>query len=141
LVSQEAREGLVPILTGGNLHQGWIDYEHCYSGLWMPREAAPSLRKFYSFPHIVIGHTKGGKLVAAIDTKCYPWREDIHLVPKEDGLDLNAITSFLNSDAAQQYMHSLYRDITPHVTITQLRQFPIKNEIAYGERKRSTRLI
>jgi len=141
LVSQEAREGLVPILTGRNLHSGWIDYEHCYSGLWMPREAAPSLRKFYSFPHIVIGHTKGGKVVAAIDTKCYPWREDIHLVPRAEDLDLDAITSFLNSNAAQQYMYSLYRDITPHTTITQLRQFPINNEVAYGEGKRSARLV
>lgn len=126
LVSDEPKEGLVPILTGRNLRSGWIDYEQCYSGLWMPREAAPSLRSFYAFPHIVVGHTKGGKLVAAVDKRCYPWREDIHLVPKAEELDLDAITLYLNSEHVQQYMHMLYRDITPHVTITQLKQLPIR---------------
>ena len=127
LVSQEPRDGLVPVLTGRNLHAGWIDYDHCYSGLWMPREAAPSLRSFYAFPHIVVGHTKGGKLVAAVDERCYPWREDIHLVPKLHGLDLDIITSYLNSEEVQRYMSSLYRDITPHVTITQLKQLPVRS--------------
>lgn len=126
LVSQEPREGLVPILTGRNLHSGWIDYDHNYSGLWMPREAAPSLRSFYAFPHIVVGHTKGGKLVAAVDKQCYPWREDIHLVPKVDELDLDVITLYLNSEHVQQYMYMLYRDITPHVTITQLKRLPVR---------------
>jgi adenine-specific DNA-methyltransferase len=43
-VVREPKEGLVPILTGRNLKPGWI-----YSGLWMPREEAPSLRFFYAF--------------------------------------------------------------------------------------------
>jgi adenine-specific DNA-methyltransferase len=128
LVSQEPKEGLVPVLTGRNLHAGWIDYDHSHSELWMPREAAPSLRSFYAFPHIVVGHTKGGKLVAAVDKQCYPWREDIHLVPKVNGLDLDEITLYLNSEHVQQYMHMLYKDITPHVTITQLKQLPIRRK-------------
>lgn len=140
LVSAEPREGLVPILTGRNLHLGWIDYGHCYSGLWMPREAAPSLRSFYAFPHIVVGHTKGGKLVAAIDKQCYPWREDIHLVPKVDELDLDAITLYLNSDHVQQYMHMLYKNITPHVTITQLKRLPMRR-ILDGKHSKSLALI
>jgi len=140
LVSQEPREGLVPVLTGRNLHPGWIDYDHCYSGLWMPREAAPSLRSLYAFPHIVVGHTKGGKLVAAVDKQCYPWREDIHLVPKMDELDLNAITLYLNSEHVQQYMHMLYKDITPHVTITQLKQLPIRRT-PVGKRSNSFEFI
>lgn len=139
LVSREEKEGSVPVLTGRNLHSGWIDYNNCYSGLWMPREAAVSLRSFYSFPHIVIGHTKGGKLVAAVDKECYPWREDIHLVPKDEGFDLDAITLYLNSDEVQKYMNSLYKDITPHVTITQLRQVPVR--VAIGESRRSTKFI
>jgi adenine-specific DNA-methyltransferase len=128
-VSREQKDGLVPILTGRNLHSGWIDYDQCYSGFWMAREKAPSLRKYYAFPHIVVGHTKGGKLVAAMDNRCYPWREDIHLVPKAPGLDLDAITDYLNSEAVQQYMHTLYKDITPHVTITQLKQLPLRIEV------------
>jgi len=126
LVLREQKNGLVPILTGRNLHSGWIDYEHCYSGLWMPREAAPSLRSFYAFPHIVVGHTKGGKLIAAVDKLCYPWREDIHLVPKIDGLDLKEITEYLNSVPVQHYLKMLYKDITPHITITQLKELPVR---------------
>ncbi len=126
LVSKELGQGLVPVLTGRNLHAGWIDYDRNYSGLWMPREAAPSLRSFYALPHIIVGHTKGGKLVAAVDQQCYPWREEIHLVPKLKGLDLDEITLYLNSEAVQRYMHMLYKDITPHVTITQLKQLPVR---------------
>lgn len=139
LVSTESREGLVPILTGRNLHPGWIDYEHCYSGLWMPREPAPSLRSFYAFPHIVVGHTKGGKLVAAVDKQCYPWREDIHLVPKVGDLDLDAVMPYLNSEHVQQYMHMLYKDITPHVTITQLKRLPMR--IPDGKHSKSFAII
>lgn len=140
LVSKQRKNGLVPILTGRNLHSVGIDYDHCYSGLWMPKEAAPSLRSFYAFPHIVVGHTKGGKLVAAVDKQCYPWREDIHLVPKVDELDLDAITLYLNNERVQQYMHMLYRDITPHVTITQLKQLPIRRT-PDGKRNNSLKLI
>lgn len=126
LIAQEPRDGLVPVLTGRNLHSGSIDYDCCYSRLWMPKEAAPTLRSFYAFPHIVVGHTKGGKLSAAIDERCYPWREEIHLVPKVKNLDLEAITQYLNSEPVQRYMRILYKDITPHVTITQLKRLPLR---------------
>jgi len=125
LVSKEPGPGLVPILTGRNLHPGRIDYERCYSGLWMPQEAGPSLRPFYAFPHLVIGHTKGGKVVAAVDEKCYPWREDFHLVPKLEGINIYTTAAYLNSEAVQQYVSCLYRDISPHVTTTQLRVLPV----------------
>ncbi|MBT9139009.1 MAG: Modification methylase TaqI [Syntrophomonadaceae bacterium] len=138
-VEHEPKDGLVPILTGRNLHPGWIDYDRCYSGLWMPREKAPSLRGYYAFPHIVIGHTKGGKLVAAVDKRCYPWREDIHLVPRVQGLDLNAITDYLNSEPVQQYMRSLYKDITPHVTITQLKKLPLRR--THGKDGKQSKLL
>jgi len=140
LVSSEPRDGLVPILTGRNLHPGFIDYERCYSGLWMPKEAAASLRNFYAFAHIVVGHTKGGKLVAAVDELCYPWREEIHLVPKVDGLNLDAVTEYLNSARVQHYMRILYKDITPHTTITQLKQLPMKG-VLDGKRNKRLALI
>lgn len=71
LVSRLPEPGLVPVLTGRNLHPGWIDHDKCYSRFWMPKEAAPSLRAFYGFPHIVVGHTKGGRVEAAVDKRCY----------------------------------------------------------------------
>lgn len=125
-VSTTPRPGLVPVLTGRNLHRGWIDYENCFSGLWMPLEEAPSLRSFYAIPHLVVGHTKGGKVVAAIDKRCYPWREDIHLIPKCQGVDLDTVEAYLNSEQVEEYMRKLYKDITPHLTITQLKQLPLK---------------
>lgn len=132
LVRKSPRDGLVPILTGRNLHPGRIDYDHCYSGYWMPKDAASSLREFYGIPHLVVGHTKGGRVVAAIDDKCYPWREEMHLVPKIKGIDLAAATEYLNSDQVQGYMHTLYRDITPHLTATQLGLLPLTSRLAEG---------
>jgi hypothetical protein len=50
----------------------------------MPPEDAPRLRAFYALPHIVVAHTKGTRVVAAVDRRCYPWREEFHLVPVAD---------------------------------------------------------
>jgi adenine-specific DNA-methyltransferase len=124
-VSTKPCDGYVPVLTGRNLKAGWIDYEHCYSGLWFPKDAAPTLRFFYAFPHIVVGHTKGTRVVAALDDRCYPWREEFHLIPKVSGLNLSAIVKHLNSDPIQRYVRQLYRDFVPHLTMTMLVRVPI----------------
>ena len=124
-MSTKPCDGYVPVLTGRNLKAGWIDYEHCYSGLWFPKDAAPTLRFFYAFPHIVVGHTKGTKVVAALDERCYPWREEFHLVPKVSRLDLPAIVKHLNSDPIQKYVQQLYRDFVPHLTTPMLVRVPI----------------
>ncbi|MCS7192768.1 MAG: Eco57I restriction-modification methylase domain-containing protein [Armatimonadetes bacterium] len=128
-VSTKPQSGLVPVLTGRNLKTGWIDYEHCYSGFWMPKEAAPTLRFFYGFPHIVVGHTKGTKVVTAVDERCYPWREEFHLIPKVHGLDLHAIVRYLNSKPVQEYVRCLYRDFVPHLTLTMLKRVPIPQDL------------
>lgn len=129
LVSVNQKNGFVPILTGRNLKSGWIDYETPYSGLWMPRKAAPTLRSFYGFPHLVIGHTKGSRLVAAVDRRCYPWREEFHLVPRVNGINLDAFTRYLNSQDVQDYLRTLYRDLIPHLTMTQLKSLPVPKEM------------
>jgi adenine-specific DNA-methyltransferase len=124
LTSTTPKPGYLPVLKGNNLHPGWIDYDRCYSGLWIPQKVVRSLRKFYAVPHIVVGHTKGGKIVAAVDKKCYPWVEEIHLIPKLK-VNLDDIVKYLNSQEVQMYMHQLYKDITPHTTITQLKLLPL----------------
>lgn len=130
-VVTEPQHGYVPILTGRNLKAGWIDYETCYSGFWMPKEDAPSLLPFYAFPHIVVGHTKGTRVVAALDDRCYPWREEFHLVPKEGILtDLQTIVRYLNSELIQTHVKMLYRDLVPHLTMTMLKRVPIPPELA-----------
>lgn len=125
-VRSEPGEGLVPVLTGRNLRAGWIDYDTCYSGWWFPKERAPELRSFYAFPHLVVAHTKGTSVVAAVDERCYPWREEFHLVPKEHGIDLHAVCDYLNSERVQEYVRSLYRDFVPHLTATMLRKIPLE---------------
>ncbi len=129
-VSTKPKDGYVPVLTGRNLKAGWIDYEHCYSGFWFPKDAASTLRFFYGFPHIVVGHTKGTRVVAALDDRCYPWREEFHLVPKVFGLDLAAIVRHLNSEPIQRYVHQLYRDFVPHLTMTMLVRVPIPTALS-----------
>lgn len=124
-VALEKREGYVPILTGRNLHAGWIDYDTCYSGLWMPHERVVELRTFYGFPHLVVAHTKGARVVCAYDERCYPWREEFHLVPKAGGLDLPSIREHLNSEPVQRYVRQLYRDFVPHLTASMLRRIPL----------------
>lgn len=125
LTSLKPGPGLVPALTGRNLAPGRIDYQRCYSGYYFPLRAASDLRIFYGSAHIVVGHTKGGRVVAAVDDRCYPWREEMHIVPKVQGVALKPIVDYLNSEEVQRYMKSLYREITPHLTITQLKLLPI----------------
>ena len=125
LVSTSPGPGLVPVLTGRNLRKGRIDYENCFSGLYFPKKKAGELREFYNSRHIVVGHTKGGRVVAAVDELCYPWREELHLTPKISGLALKPMVDYLNSEEVQGYMKTLYKEITPHLTITQLKLFPI----------------
>jgi len=38
------------------------------------------------------------------------------------------ITKYLNSEEVQQYVKTLYKDITPHITITQLKLLPLPRE-------------
>jgi adenine-specific DNA-methyltransferase len=125
LVRQQPLAGDVPILTGRNLHPGWIDYGTCYSGYWMPLKHAADLRDFYGFPHLVVAHTKGTRVVAAVDERCYPWREEFHLIPKIEGIDLRAVTEYLNGDAVQRYVQALYRDFVPHLTAAMLKSTPL----------------
>ncbi len=125
-VVSEPRAGYVPVLTGRNLGAGVIDYERCYSGLWMPKERATELRAFYGFPHLVVGHTKGTRVVCAVDERCYPWREEFHLVPKAGyAPDLGSVCAYLNSEAVQRAVELLYRDLVPHLTRTMLERVPI----------------
>ncbi len=136
LVISEPREGYVPVLTGRNLKRGFIDYETCYSGWWMRREDAVQLRAFYGAPHLVVGHTKGAQLVGAIDWRCFPWREEYHLIPRAGvQVDLCAAERYLNSERVQAYLQSLYRDLTPHLTKTMLAKVPLLQKgigLAFG---------
>jgi adenine-specific DNA-methyltransferase len=96
----------------------------------MAYERAAELRAFYGFPHLVVAHTKGTRVVCAIDERCYPWREEFHLIPKYAGIDLHAVMEWLNSMSIQYYVESLYRDFVPHLTLAMLTKLPLPYYIA-----------
>ncbi|MGC8838646.1 MAG: TaqI-like C-terminal specificity domain-containing protein [Anaerolineae bacterium] len=96
----------------------------------MPLQHAPTLRPSYSYPHIVVAHTKGTRVVAALDDRCYPWREEFHLVPRVEVADLQGVVDHLNSEAVQRYTRGLYRDFVPHLTATMLRHIPIPSMLS-----------
>ncbi|NTW50375.1 MAG: N-6 DNA methylase [Chlorobiales bacterium] len=121
-------KGRVPLLTGRNLKPNAIEYDKNYTGLWIEHKHASSLRSFYGFPHLVVGHTKGARVVAAYDDKCYPWREEFHLVPKFP-IDESRILEYMNSAAMQSYVQTLYRNLIPHLTKTQLEALPVAEAV------------
>lgn len=123
-VHEKPARGRVPLLTGRNLKPGLIEYDRNYTGLWVQHKHASTLRPFYGFSHLVVGHTKGAKVVAAYDEKCYAWREEFHLVPKVQ-IDERRVLKYLNSAELQHYVKSLYRDLIPHLTKTQLLALPL----------------
>ncbi len=126
LVRESPSAELVPVLTGRNLKSGYIDYDSCFSGWWMRVEDAPKLRWFYGVPHLVVGHTKGLRMVCALDYKCYPWREEYHLVPKDGvSVDWFALEEYLNGDTVQEYLSDVYRGISPHLTKSVLQKVPV----------------
>ncbi len=139
-VRMEPGPGLVPVLTGRNLNPGWIDYERGASGLWMPKERAKELRDFYATPHLVVAHTKGTRVVAAWDERAYPWREEFHLLPKEGvRLDPSSLVQWLNSEAMQKHVRTLYRDSVPHLTLRMLERLPVRREYGFHTSPESAR--
>ena len=122
--------GRLPVLTGRNLKRGWIDYETNHSGLWVERERVGELKPFYRVPRVVVGHTKTrGAIVAAVDARGYPWREEFHLVPRHP-VDLEAVAAHLNSPEMQRYVATLYRDLTKHLNRNQLCRLPLPERFA-----------
>jgi adenine-specific DNA-methyltransferase len=130
-VSSVPKRGYLPVLTGKNLKQGYIDYKNCYAGLYFNKKYISSLREFYSLPHIVVAHTKGAKVVAAYDYKCYPWREEFHLIPKHrlSRKTILKIVDYLNSYTVNSYIQTMYRDFVPHLTLRMLERIPIPYDI------------
>jgi adenine-specific DNA-methyltransferase len=128
------QQGYVCVLDGYNIKPNKIDYCRCYTDFWVPKDSVGKIRWFFTVPHIVVGDTKGGtsgtEIVAAIDYKCYPWRQQIHLIPRVSMSmkELEDITKYLNSEDVKKYIKTLYKDITPHTTITQLKLLPLPKE-------------
>jgi len=127
-LSKVKMEGYIPLLNGKNLKPKTIDYKTCYTGYYIKPEDVPKLRSWFSKDRIVVGHTKGGKLVAALESRHYAWTGDVyHLIPKFNiqTLRMEDIVEVLNSKVMNAYMYEKYREITPHTTKTQLQILPL----------------
>jgi len=121
----------VCVLKGDNIIKpNVIDYKSCHSGIWIPKDAIGEFKKYFTVPHIVVRDTADGNVVAAFDDRCYPWLEQNHLIPKVSLTmdELKEVTKYLNSKEVQWYVRTLYKDITPHTTITQLKLLPLPKE-------------
>ena len=131
----KANNGALPFMNGRNIKKGKIERKG-YVNLWLMEKEVAKLKSFYSvLPRIVVGHTKGGKVFAAMEKKPYPYVGDVyHLLPKPtlNSDELKAITDWLNSKTIEKYMVTLYREITPHTTATQLKRVPIDVKVNRG---------
>lgn len=112
--SNELLDGYLPILNGRNLKPFKIDYETNFSGYWIKSDEIKTLKSFYLKEHIAVGHTKGGRVVAALDSKKYPWISDVYLLfPKHSvftRFKMEDIVYILNSDLMNKYARTLYRE-------------------------------
>jgi len=128
-LSYEKDNESVPFLNGRNIKKGFITRDN-YTHLWLKRSEVPQLKAFYKIlPRIAVGHTKGGKIFAAIEDNLYPYVGDVyHLLPKTQltRMKLEKILKWLNSKEIEEYVKTVYKEITPHITKTQLKLIPLK---------------
>jgi adenine-specific DNA-methyltransferase len=125
----------LPLMNGRNLRKGFIERRN-YTSWWLHPKDVLALKQFYGVvPRIVVGHTKGGKIVAAVENHVYPYVGDVyHLLPRRPLTiqQLEAIVDWLNSDEIDSYVRSLYKDISPHITATQLKIVPLPDNLELG---------
>ncbi|OQA92108.1 MAG: Modification methylase TaqI [Elusimicrobia bacterium ADurb.Bin231] len=134
----------LPLLNGRNLKCNKIIYDN-FTGYWIKKSDAKKLRGYFSIPHIVVGlgFRENGKVAAAIDERSYPWMGDIyHLLRKNElfvtAFDLSdlELLEYLNSDYIRKYIKDTYREITYHLSITQLKNIPLPTKKEWLEIKR-----
>lgn len=134
----------LPLLNGNNLKCDKIIYENL-TGYGIKKSEIKKLRAFFGLPHIVVGlgFREKGRVAAAYDDKCYPWMGDVyHLLRKSSLFNLNfemsekEVVEYLNSNYVKRYVKDIYRDITYHLSITQLKNLPLPNKLEWERIKK-----
>jgi len=134
----------LPLLNGQNLKCYRIIYDNL-TGYWIKKADVRKLRGYFNTPHIVVGHgfRENGRVGAAYDKRCYPWMGDVYHLLRKDGLftcdfDLTEIQilDYLNSDYVKKYIKDTYREITYHLSITQLKNLPLPTQDEWREIKK-----
>lgn len=138
------KNSYLPLLNGRNLKCNKIIYNNL-TGYWIKKSEVKKLQRYFGAPHIVVGlgFRENGKVGAAYDKKCYPWMGDVyHLLRKSDlfnlrfDLDILEIVEYLNSDCLRKYVKDVYREITYHLSITQLKNLPLPSKKEWEKIKR-----
>jgi adenine-specific DNA-methyltransferase len=138
----------LPILNGKNLKCNKIVYENL-TGYWIKKVDLKTFRGYFGNKHIVLGlgFRENGRVGACIDEKCYPWMGDIyHLLKKNDlfskEFDMSdyEVVEYLNSDYVKKYIKDIYREITYHLSITQLKNLPLPDKKGWEKIKMSNLL-
>lgn len=137
-------DNYLPVLNGRNLKCNKIIYENL-TGYWIKKTKLNKFRGYFNNPHVIIGlgFRENGKVGAAYDEKCYPWMGDVyHIFRKNDlfntGFNLNnsELLEYLNSDYIRKYIKDTYREITYHLSITQLKNIPLPTKSEWHKIKK-----
>ncbi len=127
------KKDYLPILNGRNLNCTGIIYES-RTGYWIKKSDIKKLRTYFSAPHIVVGlgFRGNGNVAAAYDKKVYPWMGDVYHLLKKETLFINEfdltdyeVVKYLNSEFVKKYIADTYREVTYHLSITQLKSIPL----------------
>jgi adenine-specific DNA-methyltransferase len=126
----------LPLLNGKNLKCNMINYNNL-TGYWVKKQDVNKIRMYFGYPHIVVGlgFRENGKVAAAFDEKCYPWMGDVYHLVRENSLfnchfdlETEEVVAYLNSDYIKKYVKDTYREITYHLSITQLKNLPVPDK-------------
>jgi len=136
-------DNFLPVLNGRNLKCNEIIYDGI-TGYWINKSHLENFRGYFDVPHIVVGlgFRENGRIGASYDEKHYPWMGDVYHLLKKTNLFSNnnlsnlQVVEYLNSDFIRKYVKDVYKEITYHLSITQLKNLPLPNEKEWEEIKR-----
>ncbi|HHY43269.1 MAG TPA: N-6 DNA methylase [Coprothermobacter sp.] len=126
-------DDFLPLLNSKNLNPGRVDYVSTH-GYWVKANNISKLRPFFSEPRIVMGMGFRGtrNIAAAYDYKAYPWYGEVyHLLIKQDlfgrsfDLEEEDVVNFLNSGLVKRYIKETFREITYHLSVSQIKHIPL----------------
>lgn len=132
-------EHLLPLLNGRNLKCNNIIYDNL-TGYWINKKDINKFRGFFHKQHIVVGmgFRGDGKVAAALDKRSFPWMGDVYhllrkdsLFNKEFDLDDKEVVAYLNSNCVRRYIREVFREITYHLSISQLKSLPLPDKKAW----------
>ncbi len=79
-----------------------------------------------------LGFIGNRQIAAAYDKKAYPWIGDVYHLSRKHNFSVmdmklsdEEIVAYLNSEVVRKYIMDVFRGVTYHLSITQLKQLPV----------------